>query len=148
MSDLEARIDRTQGTINVDTLPEVEADPVQMYQLFQNMVCNALKYCKDDVDPVIKISTQSGDDGNVTILIEDNGIGFDEKYKDKIFQLFQRLHGKNEYGGTGMGLAICKRIAEHHNGSITINSTPGAGTTFHVSLPKKQTPLSSGGKER
>ena len=148
LSDLEARIDETQGTINVDTLPEVEADPVQMYQLFQNMVSNALKYRKDDVDPVIKISTQSGDDGNVTILIEDNGIGFDEKYKDKIFQLFQRLHGKNEYGGTGMGLAICKRIAEHHNGSITVNSTPGAGITFHVSLPTKQTPLSSGGKER
>ena len=119
-----------------------------MYQLFQNMVSNALKYRKDDVDPVINIATQSGEDGNVTILIEDNGIGFDEKYKDKIFQLFQRLHGKNEYGGTGMGLAICKRIAEHHNGSITVNSTPGAGITFHVSLPKKQTPLSRGGKER
>ena len=70
------------------------------------------------------------------------------KYKDKIYHLYQRLHGKNEYGGTGMGLAICKRIAEHHNGSITVNSTPGAGITFHVSLPQKQTPLSRGGKER
>jgi len=76
----------------------------------------------------------------VTILIEDNGIGFDEKYKDKIFQLFQRLHGKNEYGGTGMGLAICKRIAEHHNGSITINSTPGAGITFMSACLKSKPP--------
>ena len=91
---------------------------------------------------------QSDGNSHVIIKIEDNGIGFDEKYKDKIFQLFQRLHGKNEYGGTGMGLAICKRIVEHHNGSITVNSTPCAGTTFHVSLPKKQTPLSRGGKER
>ena len=148
MSDLETRINESQGTINVDTLPGIEADPFQMHQLFQNLVSNALKYRKDVVDPVINISTQSGEDGNVTILIEDNGIGFDEKYKDKIFQLFQRLHWKNEYGGTGMWLSICKRIAEHHNGSITVNSTPGAGTTFHVSLPKKQTPLSSGGKER
>ena len=142
LSDLETRINESQGTINVDTLPGIEADPFQMHQLFQNLVSNALKYRKEDVDPVINISAQSDGNSHVIIKIEDNGIGFDEKYKDKIFHLFQRLHGKNEYGGTGMGLAICKKIVEHHNGSITVNSTPGAGTTFQVSLPKKQPPLS------
>ena len=140
LSDLETRINESQGTINVDTLPGIEADPFQMHQLFQNLVSNALKYRKEDVDPVINISAQSDGNSHVIIKIEDNGIGFDEKYKDKIFHLFQRLHGKNEYGGTGMGLAICKKIVEHHNGSITVNSTPGAGTTFQVSLPKKQPP--------
>lgn len=140
LSDLETRINESQGTINVDTLPGIEADPFQMHQLFQNLVSNALKYRKEDADPVINISAQSDGNSHVIIKIEDNGIGFDEKYKDKIFHLFRRLHGKNEYGGTGMGLAICKKIVEHHNGSITVNSTLGAGTTFQVSLPKKQPP--------
>jgi len=140
LSDLEASIDESRGTINVDKLPDIEADPFQMHQLFQNLISNALKYRKEDVDPVINISVQSDGNGNVVIKIEDNGIGFDEKYKDKIFQLFQRLHGKNAYGGTGMGLAICKKIVEHHNGSMTVNSTPGVGTVFHVSLPKKHPP--------
>jgi signal transduction histidine kinase len=112
-----------------------------MRQLFQNLIGNALKYRKEDVDPVINISAQPDGNGNVVIKIEDNGIGFDEKYKDKIFQLFQRLHGKNAYGGTGMGLAICKKIVEHHSGSMTVDSTPGVGTAFQVSLPKKH-PLS------
>ena len=141
LSDLEARVNESRGTINVDKLPDIEADSFQMRQLFQNLIGNALKYRKEDVDPVINISVQSDGNGNVVIKIEDNGIGFDEKYKDKIFQLFQRLHGKNAYGGTGMGLAICKKIVEHHSGSMTVDSTPGVGTAFQVSLPKKH-PLS------
>jgi light-regulated signal transduction histidine kinase (bacteriophytochrome) len=141
LSDLEARVNESRGTINVDKLPDIEADSFQMRQLFQNLIGNALKYRKEDVDPVINISAQPDGNGNVVIKIEDNGIGFDEKYKDKIFQLFQRLHGKNAYGGTGMGLAICKKIVEHHSGSMTVDSTPGVGTAFQVSLPKKH-PLS------
>lgn len=138
LSDLETRIHQTRGTINVEKIPDIEADPFQIRQLFQNLIGNALKYHKEDKNPVINISTQPGDNGNVVLKIEDNGIGFDEKYKDKIFQLFQRLHGKSAYGGTGIGLAICKKIVEHHNGTIAVSSTVGTGTTFSVSLPKKQ----------
>ena len=143
LSDLETQISESRGTINVNTLPDIEVDPVQMRQLFQNLISNALKYRKEGIDPVINISSPSGDNGDVTINIEDNGIGFDEKFKDKIFQLFQRLHGKNEYGGTGMGLAICKRIIEHHNGTLTVNSKPGVGTTFTINLPNEQSQIKS-----
>ena len=141
LSDLETRIHQSRGTIFVDTLPDIEADPFQIRQLFQNLISNALKYRKENVDPVINISTQADTNGKATIIIKDNGIGFDEKYKDRVFQLFQRLHGKDAYGGTGIGLAICKKIVEHHKGSITVHSTPGIGTTFEVSLPKKHTHL-------
>ena len=138
MLDLETRIHLSRGTINVDKLPDIEADPVQMRQLFQNLISNALKYRKEDVAPVVNISSRSGDNGFVTIRIEDNGLGFDEKYKERIFQLFQRLHGRTAYEGTGIGLSICKKIIEHHNGTITVSSTPGVGTSFIVSLPKKR----------
>ena len=143
LSDLETQISESRGTINVNTLPDIEVDPVQMRQLFQNLISNALKYRKENIAPVINIFSQGGDNGYVTIKIEDNGIGFDEKFKDKIFQLFQRLHGKNEYGGTGMGLAICKRIIEHHNGTLTVNSKPGVGTTFTINLPNEQSQIKS-----
>ena len=94
LSDIETRIDKSQGTINVDTLPDIEADPVQMHQLFQNLISNALKYRKEDVDPVINISAQSDNNGYVIIKIEDNGIGFDERYKEKIFNSFRDCMGK------------------------------------------------------
>jgi signal transduction histidine kinase len=122
----------------VDKLPDIEADPFQMRQLFQNLISNALKYCKEDVKPVVNISARYDEGEHVVIKIEDNGIGFDEKYKDRIFRLFHLLHGKNEYEGTGIRLTICKKIIECHNGFITVNSTPGVGTTFQVILPKKQ----------
>lgn len=138
LSDLEAKIEESRGTINVDELPGIEADPFQMRQLFQNLISNALKYRKEDVDPVINISHQLNDAGNVDIKFEDNGIGFDEKFKDRIFQLFQRLHGKNAYEGTGIGLSICKKIVEHHHGTIMVNSSPGEGAVFRVCLPAKQ----------
>jgi signal transduction histidine kinase len=101
-------------------------------------LCQLPLFFYRDVDPVINISSQSNGNGKVTISFADNGIGFDEKYKDKIFQIFQRLHGKNTYEGTGIGLAICKNIVEHHNGTIAVSSTVGTGTIFSVSLPKKQ----------
>ncbi|MBC8287688.1 MAG: PAS domain S-box protein [Nitrospinae bacterium] len=138
LTDLETQIHQARGTINVDKLPDLEANPVQMHQLFQNLISNALKYRKEDVDPVINISSRSNDNGVVTISVEDNGIGFDEKYKDRIFQLFQRLHGNNAYGGTGIGLAICKKIIDRHHGTITVNSTPGGGAIFKFSLPEMQ----------
>ncbi|MZH02325.1 MAG: hypothetical protein F3745_02680 [Nitrospinae bacterium] len=141
--DLEAKINESRGTIHVDKFPEIEADPFQIRQLFLNLISNALKYRKEDVAPVVYISSQINNDGNMDIKVEDNGIGFDEKYKDRIFLLFQRLHGKSSYEGTGIGLSICKRIVDHHHGFITVNSSPGEGAVFRVVLPAKQNRLSA-----
>lgn len=153
LSDLEVRIQKTGGQIEVGELPVVEADPVQIRQLLQNLLSNALKFHQDDQPPVIKISSellpeqeQRSTAGINTalrcqILIEDNGIGFEEKYLDRIFNAFQRLHSRSEYEGTGMGLAICRKIVERHEGSITANSLPGQGSTFIVTLPLQQRQL-------
>ena len=117
--------------------------PDQMEQLFINLIGNAIKYSKPGISPVINISSQklkAGEKDNLLgkdawkINFSDNGIGFDERYLEKIFQMFQRLHNKDTYSGTGIGLAICKKIAENHNGLITANSIPGEGSTFTVFL--------------
>ncbi len=134
ISDLEVGI-RDAGTqVTVEPLSIVRADPNQLRQLFQNLLGNAIKYRRPEVGPVIKVSGEE-QDGNCRIFVQDNGIGFEEKYLDKIFQPFQRLHGKHEYPGTGIGLAICKKIVERHGGTITARSTPGVGSTFIVTLP-------------
>jgi light-regulated signal transduction histidine kinase (bacteriophytochrome) len=207
LCDLEVRIQQTGGRIEVGKLPTLDADPIQMRQLLQNLIGNALKFHRDEEPPVIKIYSQSlaeqeqplrqetgerglGEEGMDTrghgnigeedtetqghkdggnslknfsasprlplcasleassrlpvsgsscqIFIEDNGIGFEEKYNSRIFNAFQRLHGRGEYEGTGMGLAICRKIAERHNGSITAKSQPGQGSTFIVTLPLQQ----------
>jgi signal transduction histidine kinase len=113
-----------------------------MRQLIQNLVGNALKFHGDE-KPVVKIYGRSSahdksDDGHYRIFVEDNGIGFDEKYLDRIFTPFQRLHGRGAYEGTGIGLAICRKIVDRHGGSITATSAPGKGSTFVVTLPAKQ----------
>ncbi|GAC1402727.1 MAG: hypothetical protein NVSMB56_17710 [Pyrinomonadaceae bacterium] len=113
-----------------------------MRQLLQNLIGNALKFHPPGVAPVIKISSRTietvEDVGDTCeIMIQDNGIGFDEKYLDRIFTPFQRLHARGEYEGTGMGLAVCRKIAERHGGNITARSAPGQGTTFVVTLPLK-----------
>jgi signal transduction histidine kinase len=115
----------------------MEADPTQMQQLFQNIIGNALKY-HGDRPPIVRITSTEGPEGEVLITIEDNGIGFEEKYADRIFAPFQRLHGRSEYEGTGMGLAICRKIVERHGGTITAHSEPGQGSTFLISLPAKR----------
>jgi len=135
---LESRLDETRGTVNVQDLPEIEADPVQMCQLFQNLVGNSLKYHKDDVAPVVNISCRSSSGETVKIIIEDNGIGFNENHSQRIFRPFQRLHTQNHFQGTGMGLAICKKIVDRHKGSIQVKSTPNKGSTFIVHLPLKR----------
>lgn len=135
---LETGITERNGKINLDSLPVADANPVQMVQLFQNLIGNALKYHRDGVDPVINISGGASENGTIQIIVEDNGIGFDEKYVEKIFQPFQRLHGNSAYSGTGMGLAICKKIVDCHNGSITAKSSQGIGSTFTINLPEKQ----------
>ena len=119
------------------------ADRLQMVQLFQNLIGNALKFHGDE-KPVVKIyglaekHPKGTHDEKYTTFVEDNGIGFDEKYLDRIFTPFQRLHGRGIYDGTGIGLAICRKIVDRHGGSITAKSIPGKGTTFVVSLPVKQ----------
>jgi signal transduction histidine kinase len=139
LGDLEVRIDRTGGEVHVGDLPTVQADPTQMRQLFQNLIGNALKFHREGEKPIIKVSGSTADTGNLQIIFEDNGIGFDEQFVDKIFAPFQRLHGRSsQYEGTGMGLAICRKIVERHGGAITATSEPGVGSTFIVNLPVKQ----------
>jgi signal transduction histidine kinase len=151
LSDLETRIESSGGHVEVGDLPTIDADAVQMRQLFQNLIANALKFRRPDAAPVVKVtavtSTEAGVPGGngdgggdgaagtVEIRVADNGIGFEEKYLDRIFNVFQRLHGRDQYEGTGIGLAVCRKIAERHGGSVTATSRPGEGTTFVVTLP-------------
>ncbi len=149
VSDLEARIEQVNGRVVVGELPSVEADPLQVRQLMQNLIGNSLKYNRPDVPPVVSIYSHHLNEGPTNIrgaapgpycqiLVEDNGIGFDEVYSEKIFTIFQRLHGRTEYEGTGVGLAVCRKIVERHGGTITARSTPGKGSTFMVTLPVRQ----------
>ncbi len=148
VQDLEALIDQTRGRVEIGQLPMVEADAVQMRQLLQNLIGNGLKFNRPDVPPVIKLTGSLAkpprylkgrlSDSACVIRVEDNGIGFDEKYRDRIFQPFQRLHGRNEYEGTGIGLTICLRIVERHGGAITAQSQPGTGSTFIIMLPAER----------
>ncbi|HBU69002.1 MAG TPA: hypothetical protein DEE98_01315 [Elusimicrobia bacterium] len=148
LTDLEIRLNDTGGRVEVGKLTQIEADPVQMRQLFQNLIGNALKFHKPDVSPVIKVYEENiqrphehldNYSDYTRIIVEDNGIGFDEKYSEKIFAIFQRLHTREEYEGTGIGLAVCRKIMDRHNGSITAQSTPGQGSQFVLTIPLKQT---------
>ncbi len=148
-SDLELSLAEKQGRLNVGVLPVVKGYRRQLQQLFHNLLSNALKYNKPGVAPVIGITArlvQGGESGiNVRaedrsrpfhlIAISDNGIGFEPEYAEKIFNIFTRLHGNNEYGGTGVGLAIVKKVVENHQGYIAAESKPGIGSTFSVLLP-------------
>jgi light-regulated signal transduction histidine kinase (bacteriophytochrome) len=136
LEDLETRLVESGAAVRVGDLPRVMADPTQMRQLLQNLVGNALKYRKPDVAPEILVERLADcGPGQVAFAVRDNGIGFDPKYADRIFQPFQRLHGRGEYEGTGMGLAICRKIVERHEGTIVADARPGAGAVFRVVLP-------------
>jgi PAS domain S-box-containing protein len=137
--DLDVPIHETGASVEIRDLPTIQADPSQMRQLFQNILGNALKFHMQDRNPVIKIYGVPCWNDLCRIIVEDNGIGFDEKYLDLIFQPFQRLHGKSSsYKGSGMGLAICRKIVQRHNGMIVAKSRQGEGSTFMVTLPRKQ----------
>ena len=142
VADLGMFIEETKACIEIGELPEIEADQAQMHQLFLNLIGNALKY-RAERKPVVRIYLgPSLPDELHRICVEDNGIGFDECYIDKIFKPFQRLHGRNApYEGTGMGLAICRKIVERHGGTISATSKPGEGTTFILDLPERQVKL-------
>jgi signal transduction histidine kinase len=136
LSNLEILIKEKNARIEVGDLPTIQADRVQMIQLFQNLIGNALKFQDGEGHPHIRIFADPSHEGRVwEISVEDNGIGFDEQYLDKIFLPFQRLHGRGEYGGVGMGLAICKKITERHGGELKAKSAPGKGAVFVVTLP-------------
>lgn len=164
LSDIEIRIENTGAIIRADELPVMDAIPSQMGQLFQNLLSNALKFRKEEVSPMITITCtnvdaeeikssdakgngsptengfplQRGREQFVRIEFKDNGIGFEEAYAERIFEIFQRLHSSKTFEGTGIGLAICKKIVDNHHGLISASSTPGEGATFTIYLPLSQ----------
>jgi PAS domain S-box-containing protein len=143
VSDLEARLLQAGAKVEIGTLPIIVAERGQMAQLLQNLIGNGIKFSKPGQPPVVKVSGELRHDPKsgldvCEITVEDNGIGFDEKYLDRIFRVFQRLHGRTEYEGTGIGLAICRKIVERHGGSITASSEPGMGAKFIVTVPYRQ----------
>jgi len=164
LGDLEVRIEKSNAKVEVGELPTVEGDPMQIRQLLQNLIGNALKFHRPGAIPQVRIqgricvqpsgrgktvfvNRKSDQDKEVALgeefcelTVQDNGIGFDEKYLDKIFAVFTRLHGRQEYEGTGIGLAVCRRITDRHGGTIAAHGKPGEGATFIVHLPLKQSP--------
>ncbi|MDY0169335.1 MAG: PAS domain S-box protein [Thermoguttaceae bacterium] len=147
IADLEVQIERVEGRVELGRLPTIQADPLQMQQLFQNLIGNALKFRRIEEPPIVKVHgrfMQSREERRAgapasaekcLIRVEDNGIGFEDKYSERIFDVFQRLHPRDVYEGTGVGLAICRKIVERHGGTIRVTSTPGKGTAFEVVLP-------------
>jgi two-component system, LuxR family, sensor kinase FixL len=140
-SDLEVSINERGGRVEAGSLPVVFGDRGQLAQLFQNLIGNGLKFQKPGESPVVRVSSEAiqlTDSAGAAwrITVEDNGIGFDEKYHDRIFQIFQRLHGRSEYEGTGIGLAICRKIVDRHSGGIAAFSSLGAGAKFVITLPQ------------
>ncbi len=150
LSDLEVAIERCKAVVEVRGLVTIDADPVQMRQLFQNLIANALKFQKPGEPPVVQITGQlvsaadalisasRGNDSFCEITVTDHGIGFDQKFADQIFVVFQRLHTRTEYEGTGIGLAVCRKITDRHGGRIVAEAADGKGATFRVILPVNQ----------
>jgi two-component system, chemotaxis family, CheB/CheR fusion protein len=150
LSDFELMISEKNVTINSDKLPSLEAIPIQMEQLLHNMISNSIKFSKSDVRPVITISTKKpskeelksyGLDGktqHVELKFADNGIGFEPEYSEQIFDIFQRLNDKQEFPGTGIGLALCRKIVTNHKGKIKAEGVADKGATFRIILPLNQ----------
>jgi PAS domain S-box-containing protein len=131
---LEGAILERSATITHGPLGTVRADATQLGQLLQNLVANAIKFARPDVPADVRIE-RVDEPRDWHIVVRDNGIGIEERYAERIFKMFGRLHGREEYEGTGIGLAICRRITDRHGGSIWVESTPGSGSAFHVSIP-------------
>lgn len=155
ISDLEIAIDEKSAQINLSPMPTIRGDKSQLEQLFLNILSNALKFQAEDVTPQVDITCEVPSDEDlegvlladefewIKIVISDNGIGFEQSFSEKIFAPFQRLHGRSEYKGTGIGLAVCRRIVERHNGQIIATSEPGQGATFTIIIPKDSEPFGS-----
>ena len=153
--DLEIAIEESKATINAGPLPVVQCDKTQIEQLLLNLMSNALKFRSEDTPPVISVSSRPSTEEElepillkdeydwVTITVEDNGIGFEQSFAEKIFAPFQRLHGRSAYKGTGIGLAVCRRIVERHNGVIKAFSEPGKGSRFVITMPVDGEPFAT-----
>ena len=143
LSDLEVRVEENDAKIEYGDLPQIEADPVHMRQLFQNLLSNALKFRRPEQAPIIKISVETvpgvgKSPGMVRLIFRDNGIGIEPKYHERIFGIFERLHSRGKYEGTGVGLAVCRKICEQHGGSIHVDSIADSGCAFIAELPVRQ----------
>jgi signal transduction histidine kinase len=135
LRDLSDQVSRSGAVVRVGELPTILGDQVQLRQLMQNLISNALKFRRPDVDHEVVIEAATYGDV-IELIVRDNGIGFDAEYAERIFGVFERLHGRSDYPGTGIGLALCRKIAEHHGGAIVAEGIPGIGATFTVSLPQ------------
>ncbi len=135
VADLEARIAEVGASVVLEPLPVVLGDRVQLSQVLQNLMSNALKFHREDEPLHVRVAAESGAGGKCVITVEDNGIGFEDEYSERIFGTFQRLHGRGEYEGTGIGLSIARKIAWRHDGDITATGVPGQGATFTLTLP-------------
>jgi two-component system, chemotaxis family, sensor kinase Cph1 len=138
LSDMDSRLMETGGTVSLVNLPNIQADPLQMRQLFQNLIGNALKYHRPGVPPLVTVTSSLIEDRWIEIMVNDNGVGIDMQYADYIFEPFTRLDVKSDTDGTGMGLVICKKIIEHHGGTISVSSMLDQGSTFTVKLPAQR----------
>ena len=138
VGDLETAIAESGGRVEAAGLPVIEADPLQMRQLLQNLIGNALKYRRDGVPPVVRLCGAPSRGANCTITVTDNGIGFSDRHADRVFRMFARLHARTEYDGSGIGLAICRKIVERHAGTISATAVAGEGAIFTVTLPVTQ----------
>lgn len=147
-SNIHEQIEESQTVIQREQLPVITCVPLQIHQLFTNLIMNSIKYKRQGISPVIQISSHWIQPGEISlsdillnetgywkISISDNGIGFEQKYADKIFELFQRLHSRVEYEGTGIGLSICKKVVQNHKGIIRATGKPGLGASFEIYLP-------------
>jgi signal transduction histidine kinase len=151
LEDLELEVEQSGAVVHIGELPTIDADEVQLRQLMQNLISNALKFRREEVVPEVWIDSSSSPD-SIRLTVRDNGIGFEPQYAGRIFRVFERLHGRRQYPGTGIGLALCRKIAERHGGTVSAEGEPGVGATFTVTLPVHPRPdsfpaASSGGGE-
>jgi signal transduction histidine kinase len=135
VEDMERSYGNLREWLVIDALPTIRADALQIRQLFYNLIDNALKFRQDGVSPLVRITFEQGG-RTFRLSVSDNGIGFDGKYSERIFSLFERLEGRKRYAGNGIGLALCRRIVERHGGTLRASAAPGEGATFHIELPE------------
>ena len=136
VQNLKIALEESEGSVEIGEMPTVSADPGQIVQLLQNLIGNAIKY-RGDVPPRVRVWSERLDRA-WRISVADNGIGIDEKYKERVFQMFQRLHTREQYSGTGIGLAVCRKIVHRHGGEIWVESKAGEGSTFHFTIPDRE----------